>query len=135
MGSIQSRFRFIVIIFGSVFCAQSSFAKQVYKCTVNGVSTFQGTPCKDKRTQKVACVNYAVGVDFKDEATDECHDSGLNNGSGAYGGYNTYSSSSGSYSSGSSRSSYSSSRTKNQNVSGYTRKDGTYVQPYKRTSK
>ena len=135
MGSIQSRFKFFMIIFGLVFCTQASFAKQVYKCTINGVTTFQGTPCKDKKTQKVACVNYAVGVDFKDETTDECHDSGLNNGSGAYGGYNTYSSSSSNYSSSSSGSSYSTGRAKNQHVSGYTRKDGTHVSSYKRSSK
>ncbi len=135
MGNIQSRFGFFVVILGFVFCAQSGFAKQVYKCTLNSVTTFQGTPCKDKKTQKVACVNYAMESDFKKSLDHDCVDNGANDG--GYGGYSSsYSgTSSNNYSGSSGGSSYSSSRTKNQHVSGYTRKDGTYVQPYKRSAK
>lgn len=125
----------LVAICGLLLCMQASFAREIYKCTTSGVTTFQGVPCKDKKTQKVACVNYAMESDFKKSLEDECPDNGANDG--GYGGYySSYSgSSSSSYSSGSSSSSYSSSRTKNQHVSGYTRKDGTYVKPYTRSKK
>ncbi|WP_151706669.1 DUF4124 domain-containing protein [Acinetobacter sp. TUM15064] len=128
---------FVSIFFLTVFI-QTSQAKEIYRCEVNGTATYQATPCKDKATQKIACVNYAVETDFKNSLGDkECLDNGAN--SGGYGGYS--SSYNGSYSSGysgsSSGSSYSpsSNRAKNQYVSGYTRKDGTYVKPYMRSKK
>jgi len=128
MKNTRSGFCFLIIFFGLVFCAQGGLAQQVYKCTVNGVTTFQGMPCKDKKTQKVACVNYARGADFKKASDDKCTDNGANNG--GYGG-----SSLNSYSGSSSSSSYASSTTRNQYVSGYTRKDGTRVQSYMRSKK
>lgn len=116
---------------------QITLAKEVYRCEVNGSTTYQAKPCKNKATQKVACLNYAMSSDFKDSLGEsQCHDNGAN--SGGYGGYSSgYSgSSSSSYSGRANGSSYSSSgRTKNQHVSGYTRKDGTYVKPYMRSRK
>lgn len=128
---------FLSILFLIAFI-QTSIAKEIYRCEVNGSITYQATPCKNKATQKIACVNYAVETDFKNSLGDrECLDNGANSGgSGGYSsGYN------GSYSNGysgsSNASSYSpsSSRSKNQYVSGYTRKDGTYVKPYMRSKK
>jgi hypothetical protein len=136
MVNILNKWLFLVGVALSLVFAQSLFAKEVYRCEVNGSTTYQATPCKNKATQKVACLNYAMSSDFKDSLGDnQCFDNGANDG--GYGGYSSgYSgSSSSSYSSGSSRSSYSSGRAKNQRVSGYTRKDGTYVKSYMRSRK
>jgi hypothetical protein len=118
---------------------QITSAKEVYQCSLGGSVTYQSKPCENKQTQKVACVNYAAKSEFKASLKNKCLDNGANNN--GYGGYSSYSpnygsSSPSSYSSGSSGSSNSSSnRAKSQYVSGYTRKDGTYVQPYMRSRK
>lgn len=137
MANILNKWLFLVGVALSLVFAQSLLAKEVYRCEVNGSTTYQATQCKNKATQKVACLNYAMSSDFKDSLGDnQCSDNGANDD--GYGGYSSGysgSSSSSSYSSGSSGSSYSSGRAKNQRVSGYTRKDGTHVQSYIRSRK
>lgn len=128
----MSALKCFAIIFAFLF-TQISYAKTVYRCENKGAVLYQSKPCKNNTQQKVACVNYASESNFKKSLEGrECLDNGAN--SGDYKGYSSgYSGSSlGSYHSGSS---YSSSRIKNQRVSGYTRKDGTYVKPYNRSRK
>ena len=65
---------------------QMTSAKEVYRCEVSGTTTYQEKPCKNKTTQKVACLNYAMNSDFKDSLEgSQCRDNGAN--SGGYGGW------------------------------------------------
>lgn len=126
------------LFLGFITPTQSILAKEVYRCDSGGSVSYQATPCKNKTTQKVACVNYASESNFKNSLERECFDNGANNG--GYGGYSSYSSGysssySSSYSGSSGGSSASNGGKKNQYVSGYTRKDGTYVKPYMRSKK
>lgn len=123
----------VLLLLLMLFSTGLVYAKEVYRCEVDGAMTYQAKPCKNKAKQKVACVNYASASDFKKSLdSKECLDNGAN--SGGYGGYSSgyYGSPSSNYSN---SSPYSSGRTKKQHVSGYTRKDGTYVRPHTRSRK
>lgn len=126
MANILNKCLLLAVIAFSLIFTQTALAKEIYRCKVNGSTIYQAMPCKNKATQKVACLNYAMSSDFKESlGGKQCSDNGANNG--GYGGY-----SSSNYSSGSS---YSSGKTKNQYVSGHTKKNGTYVKPYMRSRK
>lgn len=130
---MNSSLKVLISLLMLLLFARPAFAKDVYRCEINGTTTYQAKPCRINTIQKLACVNYATASNFKKSLEGkECLDNGVN--SNGYGGYSSgYSStSSGSYYGGSS---YSSGGTKSQRVSGYTRKDGTHVKSYTRSRK
>lgn len=116
-----------------IFSSTSLSAREVYKCNISGVISYQHSPCKNKKNQKVACVSGNTTPDFKDKLNGSCtdinDDDNYGSGGSSYSGYynsSNYRSSNRSLGSGGNKS---------QHVSGYTRSNGTHVNSYMRSSR
>lgn len=117
----------LVIFLGLILSTQQVFSKSIYKCFSDGAVKYQDSPCMDFKKQEVACVNYGGGLDFEPTSEARCLKNKESERSRDGSSTKSYSSSA------NNAFTYLSPKIKSQRVSGYTRRDGTYVKPYNRS--
>ena len=117
----------LVIFLGIIVCSQQVFSKSIYKCTQGNTVVYKHSPCLSTQQQKVACLEYGGGLDFEPTSEARCLKNKDNERSRDGSSIKSYSSSV------NARFIYLSPKARSQRVSGYTRRDGTYVKPYNRS--